>query len=1060
MARIREFGAHGWREVSRERPCKGCGHTHGCRESQDGNYLCWRVPSRWQRGAGWWHPGAESSQEWLPALAAPVVARAEQLADAALLHRIYQDLLELCPLSGAHRKHLFNEGWTADEVSQIRAGSLPDQREARRAIAQEMWTRFGVLLQQAPGFLVKEGAHRRWAEICAGGGMLFACSGWDGLITRLRVRPDQVKAGGPKYVWFSSSRYGGPGTGAPAAFYRPSDMEAPRRLLITEGEKKAHLAVSRLAQQGFAVIGVSLAGVGNYAELLPVLEQQRSEIDEVVIAFDQDEKEETRARVALHAQHLAQELATRGFPVLKASWRGPKGLDDLLVARGTMHLESFQPFAARPALVDAPERERPRFLPVQMQLGEDPVERKKMDLKQARVWMERRLLEKFREEDLGDQVILLKGRPGVGKSYLLTTLNNQLAPRRAFQGKRFVNMTPRHDFAHEKGRQDWNIVTGLEYQAPDSTATACHQVGPVRRARELGIARQEICDRCPLSKACAENFGRNTEMPYYLAMINSPEKRWQVNQNLLGAGREIWMNKLGLLTLDDVELWQVLVQERSLSWDVLRRALSWCERDLEYAPLQPLLAVLLEVGQSLDVTDADAELNERGLVEKLLEVCQKRGMTLDEVLCQAASAKEPALFKEGTDLTEARWGIPPRLKELLLRHLGRELRWYRKSPIEGWNRTVYLHRNGLTLMEAQPLNSPQLKGVPIVVASASMTPEQVEDFFPGRRVTVIEPELEVPSNVRVVQYIDKGYGKDSLLKSESDFLRAKRELERIRGLYPGHKIGCVTHKAAAERFRPSLPGIEFLHFYGQRGSNVLKDSRALAVMGTPCPNPEGLLRQAEAFYAEDRKLQSYSVLRSHLIKMAGEQLEVPYRVMGDRRLSSWLDARREQELFQAVGRARLYDTVHGPLQGNFTPELFGEEQEAGKKLACTIHVFTNVPVPGLEVDEYVSAIGKGLKERKAVNLTRIALLVQAIFMLRAAGEKLTQVGLARASGLSVKMVRRLYLAALAEVERRKQVQPKVATVEQPRPPAEPLVKTTVPLLESRVGLPPPAAVFR
>ena len=1057
MARRREFGAHGWREVSREQPCQGCGHSHGCRESRDGNFLCWRVPSRWPRGAGWWHPSGEQSND-LPTLAAPVVARAEQLADAALLHRIYQDLLDLCPLSSAHRKHLLNEGWTVDEVAQFRAGSLPAQRDARRAIAQEMWVRFGVLLAQAPGFRVKEGEQSSWAEICAGGGMLLACSSWDGLITRLRVRPDQAKSNGPKYVWFSSSRHGGPGTGAPPAFYRPSDVEAPRRLLITEGEKKAHLAVSRLAQQGFAVIGVSLAGVGSYAELLPVLEQHRSEFEEIVIAFDQDEKEDTRARVALHAQHLAQELAERGLPVLHASWRGPKGLDDLLIARGTFSLKPYQPNAAQPRLVDAPELAKPRFVPTQLRLGEDPVQHKKMNVDQARKWMEKELFQRFRDEDLGDQVILLKGRPGVGKSHLLTNLTNQLARRRAFEGKRFVNMTPRHDFAGD-GRQDWNIVTGLEYQTPGSSAVACHQVGVVRRARELGIARQEICDRCPLSKACAENFGRQAEAPYYLAMINSPEKRWQVNQNLLGAGREIWMNKLGLLTLDDVELWQVLVQERHLSWDVLRRALDWCERDLEYSPLQPLLAVLIEAGQSLDATDAGAELNERGLVEKLLQVCAARGMSFEEVLRQAASAKEPALFAEGADLTEARWGIPPRLKETLLRHLERELSWYRKNSVEGWNRTVYLHRDGLTLLEAQPLNSPQLRNVPIVVASASMTVDQVQDFFPGRRVTVIEPDLEMPSGVRVVQYLDKGFGKTSLLQSELDFMRAKRELERIQQRYPGQKVGCVTHKAAAERFRGYLSEIEFLNFYGQRGSNVLKDSRALVVMGTPCPNPEGLRRQAEAFYSEERKLQNYSVLRSHVVKVDGEQLEVPYRVMGDRRLSSWLDARREQELFQAVGRARLYDTVDGPLQGHFRDELFGEEeQKTGKKLACTVYAFTNVPIPGLEVDEYVSFIGRGLKQRKAVTQTRIASLVQAILKLRLRGEKLTQVGLARVSGLSVKMVRRLYLAALAEVERLGQVRPEVASLERPRPPVEPLVKVTVPLLESRMALPPPVSV--
>ncbi len=1059
MARRREFGAHGWREVSRERPCQGCGHSRGCRESRDGNFICWRVPSSRPRGAGWWHAGEGRSFE-LPTLAEPVVVKAEALADEALLHRVYQDLLDLCPLSSAHRKHLSNEGWTNEEIGQFRCGSLPANRVARRSIAQELWVRYGILLAQVPGFLVKDGARGSWVEICAGGGLLIACLSWSGRIYRLRLRPDEGRVDGPKYVWLSSSRHGGPGAGAPPAFYRSSEMEAPRRLLITEGEKKAHLAAQRLGQQGFPVVGASLAGVGSYAELLTVLEKEPDQFDEVVIAFDQDVDEKTRARVTLHQDKLAEELARRGFPVLLASWRGPKGLDDLLVARGRFALEPFRPQAAQPALVDSPERPKTsRTIGVQMMLGEKPPRGRKMNVDEARVWMRAELYRHFQDPtDLAEEVILLKGRPGVGKSWLLTDLNNQLVRRRAFQGKRLVNMTPRHDFAG-KGREEWNIVTGLEYQAPGSTATACHQSGVVRRARELGIGRQEICERCPLRQLCAENHTRDASAPYYLAMINSPERRWQVNQNLLGPGRDLWQNgKLGLLTLDDVELWQVLVQERSLRWEVLRQALEWCKRDPEYAPLQPLLTLLLEAGRSLDTTDKHAELFEHGLVEKLLEVSQQCGMTLDEVLYQAGQAKEPALFPEGGGLLDARWGIPTRLKDLLLRHLNRELRWYRKKPLDGWNRTIYLNLDGLTVLEAQPLTSPQLKSVPIVVASASMTADQVEDFFPGRRVTVIEPELEVPSGVRVVQHIDKGFGKTSLLQSELDFARARRELQRVRERFPDEKVGCVTHKAAAEKLKNQMPDVQFLHFYGQRGSNALKDSRALVVMGTPCPNPEGLLRQAEAFYAEDRKVHSYSVLRSYVAKVDGEDLAVPYRVMGDRRLSSWLDARREQELFQAVGRARLYDTEDLRDEQGVFDFMEPERRVGSKKQACTVYAFTNVPIPGLEVDEYVSAIGKKLKTQKAVTETNIALLMQAILRLRAAGEKLTQVRLCELAGLSAKVVRRLFLAALAAAELVRETESVKRQAGVERIPAGPKLGLAVPMLESRVGLPPPASV--
>lgn len=990
----------------------------------------------------------------------PVVVKAEALVDEALLHRVYQDLLELCPLNSEHRKHLNNEGWTCEEIAQFRCGSLPASRAARRAVAKELWIRYGILLAQVPGFLVKEGARGSWVEICASGGLLIACLSWSGRIYRLRLRPDERRVDGPKYVWLSSSRHGGPGAGAPPAFYRSSEKEAPRRLLVTEGEKKAHLAAQRLGLQGFPVVGASLPGVGSYAELLTVLEKEGDQIDEVVIAFDQDVEEKTRERVALHQNKLAEELARRGFPVLLASWRGPKGLDDLLVARGRFVLKPFRPMAAQPALVNAPERpKRLRTVGVQMMLGEKPPRGGKMNVDEARRWMRTELYRRFREPDeLGDEVILLKGRPGVGKSWLLTDLNNQLAQRRAFQGKRLVNMTPRHDFAGA-GREDWNIVTGLEYQAPGSIATACHQRGIVQRARELGIGRQEICERCPLRQLCAENHARDASAPYYLAMINSPEKRWQVNQNLLGAGRELWLNgKLGVLTLDDVELWQVLVQERSLSWETLRRALEWCDRDVEYAPLQPLLTVLLEAGRSLDPTDPEAELYEHGLVEKLLQVSEQRGMTLDEVLQQAEQAREPALFPEGGGLMDARWCIPTRLKDLLLRHLGRELRWYRKKPLDGWNRTAYLNRNGLKLLEAQPLNAPSLKGVPIVVASASMTAEQVQDFFPGRRVTVIEPELEVPSGVRVVQHIDKGFGKVSLLQSELDFARARRELQKVRERFPGEKVGCVTHKAAAEKLRGLLPDVQFLHFYGQRGSNELKDSRALVVMGTPCPNPEGLLRQAEAFYAEEHKVHGYSVMRNYVARVDGEELAVPYRVMGDRRLGSWLDARREQELFQAVGRARLYDTEDVRDEQGLLDFMEPEARDGKKKQACTVYVFTNVPIPGLKVDEYVSSIGRTLKAQKAVAEKRITLLAQAIVQLQLAGEKLTQVRLAELSGLSVKVLRRLYRAALVMVEtmREGRADPRPAGSE--RIPSGPRLGLAAPLLESRLGLPPPEAV--
>lgn len=1048
MAR-NDFNAQGWREVSREVPCGACGRQHGCREAQDGNFICWRVPSRYPRGAGWWHrrDGEADLQEW----ALPALAQAEAIVDRQLLHRVHSDLLLLSPLSGLHRKHLQNEGWKADEIHQFRAGSWPEGRSSQRAILDELWTSYGSLLAQIPGFVVKAGPKGGRVHLCAAPGLLLPCADWDGRIYRMRVRPDVKKnTYGPKYVWLSSSSQGGPSSGAPPAFYRPNDEEPPRRLLITEGEKKAYLATLKLSEQGFPVIGISLAGVGNHRELLPILQEVRGAFDEVVIAFDEDAKDETRKRVEIHERNLCEALAGMGIPVLLASWRGPKGLDDLLVARGSFQLTPYQPLSARPTLVDAPEKVATRPpQPRQMMLGETLPKGKKMSLKEARAFMKRELDHCFRQDDLAEQVILLRARPGVGKTHLLTALSNDLAQRRSMQGKRLINVTPRHDFA-EQGREGWNIVTGLNYQVEQ--AEACHQLRYVNQAQVLGIPRQEICERCPLRQACKNNHQRNPSDPFYLAMINSPEKRWQINQNLLGSGRSIWQNsKLGLLTMDDVDFWQVLVQERTIGWDVIKNALEWCEKDKAYQPFQPLLQVLLEAGQSLDATDPEAELFERGLLEKLDTISLGHRMDLTEILSQARQTKEPALFQAEQQLHEGRWSIPPRLRDLLVSHLERELRLYRKNPIEGWNRRFYVHRDGVKIFEAQPLNGNALRGVPIVIASASMTEEQAHEFFPDRRVTVIEPELEMPAGVHIRQYLDKGYGKTSLL-GDVDFTRARTELKKIVDHYPGEKVGLVTHKAMAERMRAYLPEVKSLHYYGQRGSNELEDSRSLVVLGTPCPNPESLLRQVEAYYAEGRKVHGYSVLKQYEVSVSGEKLSVSYREMGDARLQTWMDARQGQELFQAIGRGRLYNTENSP-QG----VLFSKD---GVRAQLDVHVFSNLPIPGIEVHEYVSDIGVRLKKKKVADLTHIALLGQAIVKIRARAGKLTYTQLVKDTGMSLRLVRRLFRAALLSLDTARRVPARLpsAPARVPVPAQRKVFIPSEPFLERGVGLPPPAGI--
>ena len=95
---------------------------------------------------------------------------------------------------------------------------------------------------------------------------------------------------------------------------------------------------------------------------------------------------------------------------------------------------------------------------------------------------------------------------------------------------------------------------------------------------------------------------------------------------------------------------------------------------------------------------------------------------------------------------------------------------------------------------------------------------------------------------------------------------------------------------------------------------------------------------------------------------------------------------------------------------------------------------------------------------KAVTVTRIAALVQAIFQLRKLGKRITQVQLALLSGLSEKMVRRLHYAALVAVENAQ----RKAGARRPSlrvgVPVGGVLGLSEPMLESQTGLPPPVVL--
>jgi hypothetical protein len=98
-----------------------------------------------------------------------------------------------------------------------------------------------------------------------------------------------------------------------------------RRVFLTEGPLKADFVAARLK---LPCLGV--AGVANWRSALDCVKELQAR--EAVLAFDQDEKEETRKAVEAHVAELTRRLRESGVRVLRATWREEKGIDDALRA--------------------------------------------------------------------------------------------------------------------------------------------------------------------------------------------------------------------------------------------------------------------------------------------------------------------------------------------------------------------------------------------------------------------------------------------------------------------------------------------------------------------------------------------------------------------------------------------------------------------------------------------------------------------------------------------------------------------------------------------------------
>jgi P4 family phage/plasmid primase-like protien len=289
------------------------------------------------------------------------------------LHRIYSALLAGLQLTRAHRAALQCRGLSDAEIDRRSYRTLDVRGRAR--LAGELRERFGDAVLRVPGFVVKQGKDGRpYVTIAGAAGLLVPIRDAAGRVVALLVRRDDPPNGKKKYSYVSSTKWNGPGPGAPV--HCPPFEGDTETVRITEGALKADIATDL---SGMRTIGQP--GVSMWQRAAKALRQVGAKT--VRLSFDADVR--TNRNVAGGLLRLAQNLKENEFAVEVERWdpADGKGIDDVLAAGKTPEvLTGDTAFAAIREWADATG--------VTEEASEDVGQNEKIDdpHRLARLWLE------------------------------------------------------------------------------------------------------------------------------------------------------------------------------------------------------------------------------------------------------------------------------------------------------------------------------------------------------------------------------------------------------------------------------------------------------------------------------------------------------------------------------------------------------------------------------------------------------------------------------------------------------------------------------------------------
>lgn len=243
---------------------------------------------------------------------------------------------------------------------------------------------------------------------------------------------------------------------------------------------------------------------------------------------------------------------------------------------------------------------------------------------------------------------------------------------------------------------------------------------------------------------------------------------------------------------------------------------------------------------------------------------------------------------------------------------------------EAYLERIYLTEHGLVMA----CRNHAIDKLPkhVIWFDATGNAEVYEKLF-ERDVVVVDARPDMVG--RVIQITDKSNGKSAMMPSEGDELDPKSDktLSFVKYLCRQHSSPAIITFKTLKEYYAKHTGVPVMHFYANRGSNLLENSDAVIVIGAPQPAITEMIEIAKClWYGRMEPFDAEWVQSRRAYKYVdGDGVSWEYAVgeYKDHILNLILTQSRESELVQAANRARIVTKAN------------------------TVYLLTNIPIDDL-----------------------------------------------------------------------------------------------------------------